>query len=114
MTELQEARLLSRAITSRWEIPADVRSAVVQTLMEIACTGVEDSARIAACRALIAAEGQNQKDEHAKIDEFRNRVLTIAQRCGIDVNLLGTSQAAVRGPAAGAPVNAFSADERTG
>lgn len=112
---IRDTRMMAKAMEQRWPISESARKAIVSRLIRIiADPNSKPREIIAATKGLIAAEGQNQKDEHAKIDEFRNRVLTIAQRCGIDVNLLGTSQAAVRGPAAGAPVNAVSADERTG
>ena len=92
MTELQLARLYGRAVINRWEIPNEKKGEVMASLIDIATNGTEESSRIAAARAIIAAESQNQKDEHAKIDEFKERVLAIAQRCGIDVDLLRISE----------------------
>jgi len=70
----------------------------MESLIDIATGGIEESSRIAAARAIIAAEAQNQKDEHAKIDEFKQRVLAIAQRCGIDADILRIGETAEGDP----------------
>ena len=98
MTELQEARLLGRAIRARWAIPDTIKAEVITELARIATEGLEESSRIAASRAIIAAEGQNQRDEMAEADDFKQRVLAIAQRCGVRVDLLGIGEAAGGGP----------------
>ncbi|MBZ4251982.1 hypothetical protein LAJ57_13860, partial [Streptococcus pneumoniae] len=71
MTELQEARLLGRAIRSRWNVPLETKQDVMDTLADICVNGRDESSRIAAAKAIIAAESQNQKEEHLEANEFR-------------------------------------------
>ena len=85
MTELQEARLLGRAIRGRWNIPESVKSDTIATLHHIAENGTEESARIAACRAIIAAEAQNQRDEHSEANELKLRIIQIAHQLGVNL-----------------------------
>ena len=93
MTPKQEARLLGRAIKSRWEIPEQTKEVVIETLASIASDpALKESARVSACNALIAAEAQNQKDEHKVVDigiSKRNAELdAIAADLGIDPHLI--------------------------
>lgn len=82
MTELQEARLLGRAIRSRWNIPEAEKANVMDSLLHLATNGAEESTRIAAAKAIIAAEAQNQKDEHAQADALRRKLLELAIEYG--------------------------------
>lgn len=88
MTELQEARLLGRAIRKRWDIPDNEKANVMDSLLNLAVNGIEESTKIAAARAIIAAEGQNQADEHKFAElqvEQRNAELdAIASDLGLD------------------------------
>lgn len=62
-----------------------MKSDTIATLHEIAEHGAEESARIAACRAIIAAEGQNQRDEHSEANDLKLRILQIANQLGVDL-----------------------------
>ena len=98
MTPKQEARLYGRAIKSRWDVPAEAKAAVVNTLLEIAQSAeCKESARVSACNGLIAAEAQNQRDEHKVVDielAKRNSELdAIAADLGIDPRLIVDGQA---------------------
>ena len=108
MTETQEARLIGRAIRSRWPIPDNIKAGVIAELARIATTGEKEASRVAASRAIIAAEAQNQSDEQSEAEDFRRRVLEIAQRCGVRVDLLGVGEAA-----GGGPGSCGQADDRT-
>ena len=92
MTELQEARLLGRAINSRWDIPPDEKRSVIQTLLRIAESGEKESARVAACRALIAAEQQNQNDEKDDLQGLKAKLLELALEFGGTIGQLDASQ----------------------
>jgi hypothetical protein len=93
MTPKQEARLYGRAIKSRWDVPQETKQIVIETLTEIATDqSLKESARVSACNAIIAAESQNQKDEHKVVDigiAKRNAELdAIASDLGIDPRLI--------------------------
>ena len=94
-----EIRLVEQAFRNRWEIPEETREAVVTQLTAILCTSEKDRDKIAAARALLAAEGQNQLDQHKLADLKRERyddqLSTIARDLGIDPALIidATAQA---------------------
>lgn len=92
MTLKQDARLYGRAIKSRWNVSDDVKQTVIETLEDIALNGKKDAARVSACNALLAAEAQNQKDEHKVVDigiAKRNAELdAIADDLGISPDLV--------------------------
>ena len=91
MTELQEARLLGRAIR-RWPVPDGEKSKTMERLYYLRDFAEKQSTQLAAAAAIIAAEGQNQKDEHKILDvsvETRHDKLdAIAQDLGIEVGLI--------------------------
>lgn len=95
MTELQHARLLGRAVR-RWPVPEHEKLRVMETLFELASNGVEESTRIAACRTIIAAEAQNQSDEHKLVDvrikQEHARLDAIAAELGIDRGLIESAE----------------------
>ena len=93
MTPKQEARLYGRAIKSRWPVGDDKKLEVVEVLNNIAKdTTAKESARVAACNALLAAEGQNQKDEHKAADLLaQQRAIEldeIADELGIEADIV--------------------------
>ena len=91
LTQRQDARLYHRAIKERWDIPENVKQDVIAELHEIAINGFEQSSRIAACRAILMAEGQNQRDQISGVDEFARKVLELADRFGIELSDAGAS-----------------------
>lgn len=75
-----------------------MKTVVLETLTEIAQSPeYKGSERVSACNALIAAEGQNQKDEHKVVDigiAKRNAELdAIASDLGIDPRLIVDAKA---------------------
>ena len=91
-----DLRLLHMAIRQRWEISEDFKAVAVSRLKSILETGDDDIAMKAIAEAR-HMESQNQKDEHKQLDEFAQRVLSIAARLGIDLAALGVSQATEAG-----------------
>ena len=87
MTELQEARLLGRAIR-RWDIPDAQRSSTMERLYHLRDFAEKESTQLAAAAAIIAAEAQNQKDEHKFVDvrlqREHARLDAIASELGVD------------------------------
>lgn len=90
---VQDTRLMARALTQRWPIKADYRAIIVKQLMKvIADPGTSPREKTAAAKALMAAEQQNQADEHKVVDvsiSTRNhRLDAIAADLGIDQGLI--------------------------
>lgn len=94
--EIRDIRMIQKAMEQRWPIKPEYRSVLVQRLTRIIADPQSTPREVtAAAKGLIAAESQNQKDEHARIDEFNDRILALARRCGVSVDLLGLGQAAI-------------------
>ena len=108
-----DLRLLGMAIRKRWQVSDDVKDAILERLENVIKFCPDDEIAIKAIAQVRAMEQQNQKDEHAQIDEFRNRVLTIAQRCGINVDLLGFSQEAAGGAEASNTIDSTATERRS-
>jgi len=109
-----DIRLLGMAIRKRWQVSDEVKDAILERLENVIKFSDDDEVAIKAIAQVRAMEQQNQKDEHAQIDEFRNRVLTIAQRCGIDVNLLGFSSEAGGGSETSNTIDSTATERREG
>jgi hypothetical protein len=103
----KDLNLQIKALQQRWPIDDRTRRAIVGTLLTI----LKDDAasyrdKNAAIRGLLAAEAQNQKDEHtAALQSDRNRFLEVAQQLGIDADFrlvgqepAGTNHVGTDGP----------------
>ena len=92
MTELQEARLLGRAIRERWEVPPDQMRATVERACHLRDYAEKESTQIAAVNAIVAMVNQNQRDEHkfvdAQLQREHNRLDVVADELGIDPSLV--------------------------
>ena len=106
-----DLRLLRMAVRKRWDIPEEFRRIAVQRLAEIV-DGGDDEIALKAIAEARHMEAQNQKDEHAKIDEFNQRLLGLAERCGIDIALLGFGSAADCGAEGGDVAPAIPIEDR--
>lgn len=60
-TKMQDAKLLGRALVERWPMTQEKRAAVVQELYEAAILSDDYRTKVAASRALIAADAINLK-----------------------------------------------------
>ena len=96
-----DLRLLGVALRQRWDIPDDFRAVIMQRLRTVIETSLDDELAIKAIVQVRNMEAQNQKDEHKQIDEFSQRVISIANQLGIDVSALGIGQATDAGASAG-------------
>lgn len=81
-------RLEIRALKQRWPIPDKYREFIINKLLKIALDdGTTNRESIMAAKALLAAEAQNQSDEHtAAVQSDRNRFLEVARQLGIDAD----------------------------
>jgi hypothetical protein len=90
---IRDTRLMARALEQRWPISPAARKAIVARLLHV-ITNPDSKPRevIAASRGLLAAESQNQLDEHKIVDvsiSARNdRLDAIAADLGIDQGLI--------------------------
>jgi hypothetical protein len=90
---IRDTRMMARALEQRWPMTPEVRKAVVGRLIKV-LTDPESKKRevIAASKALMAAEAQNQEDEHKVLDvrvATRNdRLDAIAADLGIDPSVI--------------------------
>jgi len=66
---VQDTRMMARAIEQRWPINSNARKAVISQLLRIIANPASSPREVtAAAKALLAAESQNQSDEHKLID----------------------------------------------
>jgi ethanolamine utilization protein EutP (predicted NTPase) len=99
---IRDTRMIARAIEQRYPISPEFRSILVKRLINIvASKDAKNREAIAAARALLAAEAQNQADEHKVVDvslSARNVELDrIAADLGIEPHLIVDGTAAGSG-----------------
>ena len=97
MTETQIARMEARAMEQRWPTKPEYREALIRRNMKIiADPKSTERAIVAASKVILAAEAQNQSDEHKVIDvrvTTRNdRLDGIAADLGIEIGLIEAAQ----------------------
>ena len=88
--QLRDVRMIQKAMEQRWDIKPEYKSALVRRLVAIIANPNSTAREVtSASRALIAAEAQNQSDEHSdeQIDEQRNRFLAVAERLGLETTI---------------------------
>jgi hypothetical protein len=100
MGERGELVLMERAIKQRW-LTDDLKPVAMRRIAEILETSQDARAISRAAALVVAMEAQNQKDEHVKLDDIKQRIIAIAARCGIDPSVLGISQASGFGAESG-------------
>jgi hypothetical protein len=85
---LTDLRMLGKAIKQRWPMLEEYREAILKTMIRITIDPESTNReRVAAAKVLVAAESQNQKDEHlTAVQSDRNRFLEVAQQLGIDAD----------------------------
>jgi len=90
---VQETRMMARALTQRWPISEKTKKGVIGALINVlADPKASPREKTSAAKALMAAEAQNQSDEHKLVDvslSTRNdRLDAIAADLGIDQGLI--------------------------
>lgn len=100
---IRDTRLLARAVMQRWPINPKMREGIIGALARVLTDpNASHREKTSAAKALMAAEKQNQEDEHKVIDvsiQTRNdRLDEIAADLGIDPSLItdATGQADTR------------------
>ena len=99
---IRDTRMIAQAIERRYPISPEFRSILIKRLINIvASKDAKNREAIAAARALLAAEAQNQADEHKVVDvslSARNVELDrIAADLGIEPHLIVDGAAASSG-----------------
>lgn len=61
------------AINNRWEIPAETKANVMQRMGDM-LNDPEPRNQIAAAKVIVAAESQNQKDDHSEAMQLASQV----------------------------------------
>lgn len=94
---IRDTRMIQRAFESRWDIRPEYRDVLVKRLVKIIADPNSSPREVtAASKALIAAEAQNQSDQHKVIDvgvQQRNLELdSIAAELGIEAHLVVDAQ----------------------
>jgi hypothetical protein len=90
---VRDTRLMERALRERWPIKQEYREAIIKRLIRIIADPASSAREVAsASRALLAAEAQNQQDQHKVIDvnvaTRHDRLASIAADLGIEVGLI--------------------------
>jgi hypothetical protein len=90
---VQETRMMSRALAQRWPVKSEYREAIIKKLMRVMADPNSSTREvIAAAKGLLAAEAQNQADEHKLVDvsisATNDRLDAIAADLGIDIGVI--------------------------
>lgn len=85
--------MMARALTQRWPIKPEYKDAIIRRLIRVIADPSSSPREItAASKALMAAEKQNQEDEHKVVDvRIANRhaeLDAIASDLGIDIRVI--------------------------
>jgi len=108
--------MMARAVEQRWPISVKNRAGIVNALLKIlASDKASHREKTSAAKALMAAEKQNQEDEHKVVDvvisERNHRLDAIAADLGIEQDLIEiVSREAIGGDSGDESITAKSAD----
>lgn len=94
---LSDTRILARALVQRWPNSAERRKEIMELLFQIGSDASNSPReRTTALKAIVAAEAQNQSDEHKVIDignqHNRDRIADVIARLGINPALVFDGQ----------------------
>lgn len=90
---IRDTRMMAKALEQRWPLNENARKAIISRLLRIIADNQSSPREVtAAAKALLAAEKQNQSDEHKVIDvslQRRNLELdAIATELGIEASVI--------------------------
>ena len=96
--------MMARALTQRWPLSPEYKTIIVKQLMKvIADPKSSPREKTSAAKALMAAEQQNQADEHKLVDvsiNTRNAELdAISREIGVELSIVVNAEAASEGSA---------------
>lgn len=90
---IRDTRMIQRAFEQRWKFDPGQRAAVIARLLGVIANRNSSPREVtAAAKALLAAEAQNQADEHKVIDvsvsTSNHRLDAIAAELGIEIGFV--------------------------
>lgn len=93
-----DIQMINRAVAQRWNIDDKYKAGLVHRLLKIiADPSSSDRVVVAAAKAVISMEKQNQDDEHKLVDiriqQNNDRMDVIARELGIDPSLIADDRA---------------------
>jgi hypothetical protein len=102
--------MMARALTQRWPLSPEYRNIIVKQLMKvIADPQSSPREKTSAAKALMAAEQQNQADEHKLVDVRIHHKITelaeIAGEIGVDIDLIQDAERSRSGSVDGTEVD---------
>ena len=103
---VRDTRLMARAVIQRWPIKPEYREAVIKRLIRVIADPNSSPREVtAASKAIMAAETQNQSDEHKIIDvriqTEHDRLDAIASDLGIETDIVEAITSKASGSTAG-------------
>jgi len=113
---IRDTRMMRKAVTQRWPIPPEYREAIIKRAIRcVANPSSSEREANSASKLLLAAEAQNQADEHKVIDvrvATRNDQLdAIAADLGIEIGIIeDAARQADSGTGGAAEESCFPAD----
>ena len=101
---VSDTRMMAKAVIQRWPISSEYRATIVRRLMRVFADPASSPREVtAAAKALLAAEQQNQSDEHKLIDVSvatrHDELDAIAADLGIEIGLVEAADRAATGGA---------------
>ena len=111
--------MMAKAIEQRWPIKPEYREAIIRKLIQVVANPQSKPREItAAARALLAAEAQNQADEHKVIDgQLTNGnfdMARIAADLGVELSLIVDGTVEKSGSADSTSLVQVRAEDNTG
>jgi hypothetical protein len=94
---IRDTRMMERALTQRWPIKPEYRELIVKRMLRIIADPKSSPREVtSATKALLAAESQNQADEHKVVDLHvstrHDQLDAIAADLGIEISLISNAE----------------------
>jgi len=89
---IRDTRLMAKAVEQRWPMTAGIRRGIITKLIQVMASPDSSPREVtSAAKALMAAEKQNQEDEHKVVDvaliRHGDELSAIAAELGVSFNL---------------------------
>lgn len=103
---IRDTRMMAKALEQRWPIKPEYREVMIKRLVRVLADPSSSAREVAAAsKGLLAAEAQNQSDEHKEIDvriTIRHDQLSgIAADLGLEIDALTHAESEGGGSVAG-------------
>jgi hypothetical protein len=99
---VRDTRMMARALIQRWPVKPEYKAELIEKLMQVIASPSSSPREVtAAAKAIMAAEKQNQEDEHKLVDielqQRNHRISTIAAELGIEESAILAIEAEASG-----------------